>query len=112
MNIDADWVLLDDMRARQEAKRLGLLVKGTLGVFVDATRQNLLKISELEVIFEALLKRDDIWIAEGLVRRVWNDLKSKFGSGKDYSASSEYHLQTKSLLSLNALVVKIIFLVC
>ncbi|MDZ7362124.1 MAG: hypothetical protein ONB46_15580 [candidate division KSB1 bacterium] len=82
MNEKADWVLLDDMQARTEAKSLGMQVKGTLGVFVDAVRQNLLNLSEIDVIFDALLKRDDIWIAEGLVRHVWNDLKTKFGAGR------------------------------
>jgi hypothetical protein len=38
--------------------------------------------SEIDVVFDALLKRDDIWIAEGLVRQVWNDLKTKFGAGR------------------------------
>lgn len=80
-NEKADWILLDDMQARTEAKRLGLQVEGTLGVFVDAVRQNILNLSEIDVIFDALHKRDDIWIAEGLVRHVWNDLKSKFGAG-------------------------------
>jgi predicted nucleic acid-binding protein len=42
MNENADWVLLDDMQARIEAKKLGLRVKGTLGVFVDAVRQSVL----------------------------------------------------------------------
>lgn len=81
MNENADWVLLDDMQARSEAIRLGMKMKGTLGVFVDAFRQNILSMSEIDVVFEALLKRDDIWIAEGLVRRVWSDLKIKHGLG-------------------------------
>lgn len=79
INEHADWVLLDDMQARIEAKKLGLQLKGTLGVFVDAVRQSVLNISEIDVIFEALLKREDIWIAEGLIRNVWGDLKKKFG---------------------------------
>jgi len=76
MNKKADWILLDDMRARQDAKNLGLPAKGTLGVLVDAVRQNLLDISEVDIIFEALLKREDIWIAEGLVRRILDELKT------------------------------------
>lgn len=78
MNENADWVLLDDMQARVEAKKLGLQIKGTLGVFVDAARQNVISKSEVDIIFEALLKREDIWIAAGLIRRVWDDLKKKY----------------------------------
>jgi len=76
LNVSADWVLLDDMQARTEAKRLGVPVKGTLGVFVDAFRQNVLNMSEIDIIFAALLKREDIWIAKSLIRHVWNDLKT------------------------------------
>lgn len=77
MNENAEWILLDDMQARVEAKKLGMQIKGTLGVFVDAARQNVISKSEVDIIFEALLKREDIWIAEGLIRRVWDDLKKK-----------------------------------
>ena len=78
INEKADWVLLDDMQARVEAKKLGLNVKGTLGVFVDAARQSVINQSEIDIIFAALLKREDIWIAEGLIRRVWDELKKKY----------------------------------
>lgn len=75
---NADWVLLDDTAARLEAKRLGLQMKGTLGVFVDAVRQKILNLTEAEVVFQAIIKREDIWIAEGLVRRIWKELKSTY----------------------------------
>ncbi len=79
LNEKADWILLDDMQARLEAKKLALPVKGTLGVFVDAVRQRILNPSEVDLVFNALLKREDIWIAGGLVRRVWNELKATLG---------------------------------
>jgi len=70
----SDWLLLDDQLAREQAQQLGLNVKGTLGVIVDAYRQQLLSRTELEIVFQAILDRDDIWISDTLVRRVWSVL--------------------------------------
>jgi predicted nucleic acid-binding protein len=68
----ADWVLLDDQLAREQAQELGLRVKGTLGVIVEAFRRRLLAAEEVELVFQAILDRDDIWISDALVRRVWD----------------------------------------
>jgi predicted nucleic acid-binding protein len=68
----ADWVLLDDQLAREQAQKLGFHVKGTLGIIVDAFRRRLLATEEVELIFQAILDRDDIWISDALVRRVWD----------------------------------------
>ena len=70
-----DWVLLDDLLAREEAQRLGLKVKGTLGVIAQAYRNGLMTLAEVELTFQAILDREDIWISDALVRRVWNQLK-------------------------------------
>jgi hypothetical protein len=76
--IDANLVLLDDRAAREAAQHLGLKVKGTLGVLVDAYRQQELSRAELDVVFEALIARQDIWISDVLARRVWNELVRTF----------------------------------
>jgi predicted nucleic acid-binding protein len=68
----ADWVLLDDQLAREQALALGLHVKGSLGVIVDAYRRRLLSAEEVELVFQAILDRDDIWISDALVHRVWD----------------------------------------
>jgi predicted nucleic acid-binding protein len=66
----ADWVLLDDQLAREHAQALGLHVKGTLGVIVEAQRRGLLTDEEVELVFQAIMAREDIWISDMLVRRV------------------------------------------
>jgi predicted nucleic acid-binding protein len=71
----ADWVLLDDWLAREEAQRLGLKVKGTLGIIAEAYRQGLMSLNEMELIFQAIIAREDIWISDALVRRVWDELR-------------------------------------
>ena len=68
-------MLLDDQLAREEAQRLGLKIKGTLGVIAQAYRNGLMTLAEVELTFQAILDREDIWISDALVRRVWNQLK-------------------------------------
>jgi predicted nucleic acid-binding protein len=68
----ADWLLLDDQLAREHAQRLGLKVKGTLGIIVEAYRRRFMTAAEVEIVFRAILDRDDIWISDALVRRVWD----------------------------------------
>ncbi len=65
-----DWVLLDDQLAREQAKQHGLRVKGTLGIIVQAHRHGLITAQEVELIYHAILDRDDIWISDILVQRV------------------------------------------
>jgi predicted nucleic acid-binding protein len=72
---NAECVLLDDMMARDAAQKLNLKVKGTLGVLVEAFRKGALSASEVDTVFDALLKRDDIWIADALIHRIWSQLK-------------------------------------
>lgn len=63
------------MMARNSAQKLNLKVKGTLGVLAEAFRKGALSSSEVDAIFDALLKRDDIWIADALIHRIWDQLK-------------------------------------
>lgn len=72
----ADLVLLDDLKAREEAQARGLIVKGTLGVISQAYRGGLLSLHEVQTIIEAIIDNDDIWIGEGLCRRVLAKLKA------------------------------------
>lgn len=67
----ADWLLLDDQLAREQAQRMGLRVKGTLGIIVEAGRRGFLSREEMDIVFQAILDRDDIWISDALIRSVW-----------------------------------------
>lgn len=68
-------VLLDDELARAEARRLGLPVKGTVGVLVQAFREGLLSLSEAEWLLLEIAARPDIWISEKLCREVLEQLR-------------------------------------
>ena len=71
----ANLVLLDDMLARSEAQTLGFSVKGTLGVIAKGYRTEVLSLDEVRIIFDNIMQRNDIWIAEGLCRSVFERLK-------------------------------------
>lgn len=64
-SVEADLLLIDERQGRRLARRMGLSVKGTLGVLVSARRDGLL--SELKPILERLL-HEGAWITEHLVR--------------------------------------------
>lgn len=71
----ADLVLMDDEKARGEARRLGFTVKGTLGVLVEAYRSDLLLFAEVELLLIAIASRPDIWISEKLCEQVLTELR-------------------------------------
>lgn len=69
-------VLLDDMPAWDRAQTLGFSVKGTLGVIAKGYRTQMLSLDEVGIIFDSIVDRNDIWIAEELCRRVFEGLKN------------------------------------
>jgi len=73
--LKSDLVLIDDLDARRVARSENLKVKGTLGVLVEAHKEDYFTLSELEIIFQQIAERSDIWIAEGLCRRVLEELR-------------------------------------
>lgn len=75
----ADLVLLDEVRAREEARIRSLIIKGTLGVLIQAHHKSLLSLSQTRTLIELIIQRDDIWIAEALCRHVLQSLEQ--GSG-------------------------------
>jgi predicted nucleic acid-binding protein len=67
-------LLLDDTVARGEAQRLGLRVKGTLGVLVEAYRHQHISRPQLELVMQEIAARPDIWISAQLCTRVLTTL--------------------------------------
>ena len=70
-------VLLDDELARIEARQLGLQVKGTVGVLVQAFRAGFLSMREAELLLLEIAARPDLWISEKLCRQVIEQLKQE-----------------------------------
>lgn len=70
-----DLILLDDLKAREESQKLGLQVKGTLGIIVQTYREGHVNLNEVKVIIQSIITRDDIWISSELCLRVLDELK-------------------------------------
>lgn len=68
----AQWVLSDDRQARLAAERLGIGVRGTLGILAEAKRRGL-------VTAVAPLLRDlqtkGVWLSEELMARILRELE-------------------------------------
>ena len=69
-------LLMDEERGRQEARQRGLIVRGTLGVLIEAYRRDLITADQLRLCFQQIQERDDIWISPSLCRRL---LRETFG---------------------------------
>jgi len=72
---NADLLLFDDLKAREEAQARNLNVKGTLGVLVQGYREDLLTLEEFHSMIDVINDRDDIWIDEELCKKVLSKLK-------------------------------------
>ena len=67
----SEWVLSDDRPARLAAERLGLKVRGSLGILVEAKRRGLLP-TVAPLLHE--LKAKGVWLSEDLIEKVLGDL--------------------------------------
>jgi predicted nucleic acid-binding protein len=77
-------VLLDDEVARSEARRLGLALRGTIGIFAQACREKILTLAQTEILIHEISIRRDIWISGKLCEQVLSQLRG--GSDKPESA--------------------------
>ena len=66
---EADWVLIDDAHARQAARQVGLSLKGTVGVLLEAFRKAYLSLQEFELLMQNIKAQPDLWIGEQLCDR-------------------------------------------
>ncbi len=66
----ADWLVIDEKLARRFARTWHIVVKGTLGVLIEAYRKNLLTQTELTTVLRVLDERNDIWLDRVLLRQV------------------------------------------
>lgn len=75
--LDNPLILMDDEVARGEARRLGLRVRGTLGVVTQAYRQQLLTFDQTELLIQEIGARPDIWISAQLCEQVLSALRQE-----------------------------------
>jgi len=70
-------VLLDDEVARSEARRLGLQLRGTLGIIVKACQEKILTLGQTELLMHEISARRDIWISSKLCKQVLSELRRR-----------------------------------
>ena len=70
-------VLLDDEVARSEARRLGLQLRGTLGILVKACQEKILTLVQTELLIHEISIRRDIWISSKLCEQVLSELRRR-----------------------------------
>jgi predicted nucleic acid-binding protein len=76
IELDAAWLLVDDLDARRAAEscfavaRVGTGTKGTLGILVSAFREGRTPLARVLAVLSAIRARPDIWIHPGLCDRV------------------------------------------
>ncbi|MEH2335149.1 DUF3368 domain-containing protein [Nostoc sp.] len=56
IELNADYVLLDDSTARREAKRLGLNIKGTLAVIKKISKDGKISIESLDSLYQQIIE--------------------------------------------------------
>jgi predicted nucleic acid-binding protein len=70
-------LLMDEERGRRYARQLGLSVRGTLGVLIEAHSEKLITSDQLRLYFHQIETRPDIWIsptlAATLLRRLFGE---------------------------------------
>jgi len=67
-------LLIDEERGRTVARRLGVKVRGTLGILIHAYRAGLITADQLRFYFGEIEERTDIWIAPALCRRLLREV--------------------------------------
>lgn len=83
LELQAEWLLIDDFDARRSAEDhlkaagTGTRVKGTLGIIVSAHQQRLLALEETMALLKALAERPDIWLNPKLIQQVIDTLSHR-----------------------------------
>jgi predicted nucleic acid-binding protein len=63
-------VLMDETVGRSYARQYGLIVRGSLGILIEAYHSSLLDADRLRLALNEMARRSDIWISTTLIERV------------------------------------------
>lgn len=67
-------VLMDEVVGRKIARKLGLYVRGSLGILIEAYRQGLIDADQLRLALIEIAQRNDIWVNPALVERLLHEV--------------------------------------
>jgi len=80
--LKADWVLIDNLHARRAARQVGLPLKGTVGLLLDAFRRGHLSLPEFELLIQNIKAQPSLWIAESLCDRALAQARAEAGEAR------------------------------
>lgn len=69
-----DLLLMDEERGRREARRLNLLVRGSMGILIEAYKKGVIDEHRLSFYFTQVKSRDDLWISTAFIDRLITEL--------------------------------------
>ena len=68
--IEADLVLLDDLRSRRKAERMGLKILGTIGLLKLASAKGGIKHEKLLTHYDALVEQHGMWLSDKIIKKI------------------------------------------
>lgn len=74
LTLDQALVLMDETVGREVARAEGLTGRGSLGVLIEAYRQNLIGTDQLRLYMTEIARRRDIWVNQSLVERLLREV--------------------------------------
>ena len=74
ISLNSTLVLMDETAGRQSVREQGLAVRGTLGVLIEAYRQELISADQLRLYLGEAARRQDIWVNRALVERLMQEV--------------------------------------
>lgn len=66
----ADFVILDDLLARQKAQRLGFNVMGTLGLLLLMEKRQFLNSKEVWLLIAELTQRHGMYLSDSILKQL------------------------------------------
>jgi predicted nucleic acid-binding protein len=75
--LGSDLVLMDETVGREVARARGLAVRGSLGILIQAFRQDTIDADQLRLYLAEIARRQDIWINPALVERLRREVLEK-----------------------------------
>jgi len=73
VEINRGYIILDDYVARREARKLGLEIKGTLGIIRKLMKEKIIKIKDINKFYKRL-EEINFRIKKEIVKEIFKDL--------------------------------------
>ena len=69
-------LLMDEELGREVAREQGVIVRGSLGILIQAYQKNLIRFEQLRFYFKQISSRSDIWISSKLCDKLLENIEN------------------------------------